>query len=60
MCKGISNRDIYFIKVVVLLCEHGHFSQNFAKHGPSSLPPPILSGLSKNTYLLNVDPGSAL
>ena len=40
MTKAVSNRDISFIKAVLLLCEHGHFFLNFASHGVNS--PPIL------------------
>ena len=32
MTKAVSNRDICFAKAVLLLCEHGHFSLNFALH----------------------------
>ena len=39
MTKSVSNMDICFIKVVLLLCEHGHFLLNFALQGLSSPPP---------------------
>ena len=38
MTKAVSNRDICFIKAVLLLCKHGHFSLNFASHGQSPTP----------------------
>ena len=31
--------DICFIKLVLLWCEHGHFSINFASHGVFCTPP---------------------
>ena len=39
MTKAVSSRDIYLIKPVLLLCKHGHFSQNFASHGLFCPPP---------------------
>ena len=40
LTKAVSNRDICFIKAVLILREHGHFSLSFAKHGLSPLPSP--------------------
>ena len=42
MTKAVSNREICFIKAVLLLCEHGHFSLNFALLGVLCLHPPSL------------------
>ena len=39
MTKTVSNSDICFIKVMLLLSELGHFSLNFASHGSS---PPLI------------------
>ena len=39
MTKAVSNREICFIKALLLLCKHGNFSPNFASHG-LSIPPP--------------------
>ena len=46
--KTVSDRDIYFIKAVLLLCTQEHFSLNFASHGQFDLSPPlhILIGLT--------------
>ena len=48
MTKAVSNMDICFNKAyVLLLCEHGHVSLNFASHGPNSPPTlQILLGLN--------------
>ena len=32
MTKAVLNREISFIRAVLLLCEHGHFSLNFESH----------------------------
>ena len=37
MTEAISNRDICFNKAVLLLCEHGHFSLNFAYLAPNTI-----------------------
>ena len=39
-------RDICFIKTVLLLCKRGHFFLNFVSQGPID-PPPILLGLTE-------------
>ena len=39
MTKAVSNRDICFIKAVLLWCEHGLFLLFFALHGLSCTPP---------------------
>ena len=49
MNKAVSNRDICFIKAVLLLCKHGHFSQNFACIIVISPPP------HTNTIKINHD-----
>ena len=56
MTKAVSIRDICFITIVLLLCEHGHFSVNFVTHG-SSCPPPttILFGLIRHILPLFPD-----
>ena len=46
MTKTVSNRDICFIKTVLLLCKRGHFFLNFVSQGPND-PPPILLGLTE-------------
>ena len=33
MTIAVSRREIYFSKAVLLLCEHGHLSLDFASHG---------------------------
>ena len=47
MTKAVLNREICFIKAVILSCEHGHhILQNLRSHGVNSPPPPILLGLT--------------
>ena len=49
MTKAVSNREICFIKVVLLLCEHGHFKK---KSKWCFYHPPILLGLNvQNTEI---------
>ena len=52
MIKTASNRDICFIKAVLLFCEHGHFSLNFASHG---LAYRITEKFSNSLYIMNYD-----
>ena len=49
MTKAVSNRDICLIKEVLLMCEHGHFSLNFASNGSTALPS-IQLGLTRHAY----------
>ena len=46
MTKAVANWDICFIKAVLLLCKYGHFTLNFASHGPSP---------SSNTNMVNLN-----
>ena len=46
MTKAVSNREICFIKAVLLLCEHGYFFSKLFENGVKSPPSPILLGLS--------------
>ena len=39
MTKAVSNREMCFIKAVLSLCEHRHFSLNFASHDVFCPPP---------------------
>ena len=50
MTKAVSNRQICFIKALLLLCQHGYFFLNFASYG-GICPPPrqILLGLNTTT-----------
>ena len=41
MTKAVLNRDICFIRAVLLMCKNGHFSLNFASHGVFCPPLPI-------------------
>ena len=38
MTKAVSKREICLIKAVLLLCEHGYFSLNFASNGVNCSP----------------------
>ena len=38
MTKSVSNREICFIKAVLLLCEHGHFKKKIENGVNSPLP----------------------
>ena len=44
MTKAVVNKEIYFIKAVLLLCKHGHLFQKWY-----FLPSPILLGLNQRT-----------
>ena len=48
MTKAESDRDICFIKAVLLLCKHGHFFY-FASHGVICLPGDLVKG--KHDYV---------
>ena len=45
MTKAVSNREICFIKAVLLLCEHGHFKKKI--ESGVFYHPPLLLGLSE-------------
>ena len=45
MTKAVSNREICFIKAVLLQCKHGHFTKKKSKM--VFFTPPILLGLGK-------------
>ena len=48
MAKAASNRDICFIKALLLLCEHGHFKEKSKMVFFNSLPLP-------NTFRVKID-----
>ena len=51
MTEAVSNRDICFIKAVLLLGKHGHFFfLFFASQGQNDPPPLMLSGLKPLYY----------
>ena len=57
MTKVVSNRDICFVKAVLLLCEHKHLLLKFASHG-IFCPPPlsdtirVTQNLENNAFVL--------
>ena len=51
MTKALENRNICFIKAVLLLFEHEQFLLNFASHGLSCPPPQAQLGLNACQHL---------
>ena len=63
LTKAVSNKDIVFMKAVLLLWEHRHFSPIFVSHGSiCPLPPPTKLGPKRKvrlylayTFILDTD-----